>query len=640
MSSTKGLPVKNSARAIATSSKAQPSKPIEVVDNSETEDDSDDFKTPLRKSSHKPKAATPPNAVSGATRKPRTTSDKPIIVIDDSDDDSGVKSELPIRTKTVSNLEPLRHASTAASTPSPSSVSLGKQKEPPAAVPSFHSSSLGSLPDRAQMEAERLARRKRLLQDDEAAGDSKRQRTSDAAVSISTKTSLASRMFYDGASFPTATVHANPRADGREAIRFEDIVGKSELKLAILSSYTLDPNWLALHFDSDVPVIVVAGTGSEENGPSMSRSFRNLNWIQTCPKLGKSGCFHMKYMVLCYKSGRLRVVVSTANLLLLDWEHLENAVFIHDVLPRSSSNVIGDNLGANEESADGFSTVLENVLKATNVGPALESLRGKTPDLPLKSISDISRLWDWSNVTAELVPSFAGKWEGWKKIQATGHPRLMCALNTLNLATSDTQKLVVECQGSSIGTYTSQWFNQFYISATGHSSALKSHMRLSERERKKLEYPSGVKVVFPTLATVKDTGRHGAGSLFCTRKKWDGKSFPRAAFHDSKSSAGRVLMHTKMVIGSFTQNRNTKTDPSDAAGWGYVGSHNFTAAAWGNLSGSADAPVLNVNNYELGVVIPLQTVQDVDSASAWERPPRKYTADDVPWMQEENRQLL
>ena len=33
-----------------------------------------------------------------------------------------------------------------------------------------------------------------------------------------------------------------------------------------------------------------------------------------------------------------------------------------------------------------------------------------------------------------------------------------------------------------------------------------------------------------------------------------------------------------------------------AAGWAYVGSHNFTPSAWGTLSGSAFSPVLNVRN--------------------------------------------
>ncbi|KAJ7155888.1 tyrosyl-DNA phosphodiesterase-domain-containing protein [Mycena filopes] len=625
MSSREGKSVKVSAGA---SSKVQRPKPI-IVDDFETEAD---HKT----SGTKSKPTTRPAAPSGATRKSHNTADKPIVISDsETEDDSEVDELFNLRKKLVPNPKLKRQAGTpAAPTKNPSNVSAGKQKAPDP-LPSLQSGSLGFLSDRAQMEAERLARRKRMLGDEDAGDSNKRQRTSGPAVSVATnKTSLASRMFYDGAFFPTATQHANPRADGREAIRFADIVG-SDLKLAILSSYGLEPDWLAPHFDPTLPVIVVTGTGREQSGPTMSHLFQNPNWIQTCPKVGTGGCFHMKYMILCYNSGRLRVVVSTANLLSLDWEHLENAVFIQDVMPSSSSNVLGSKKGSTEKQ-DGFATVLEDVLRATNIGPALEAARMLTPDLPLRSPSDISKLWDWSNVTAELVPSMVGKWEGWREIKKTGHPRLMRALNTLGLATSDTQNLIVECQGSSIGTYTTQWFNQFYISATGHSSALKSHMDISEGKRKKLDYPMGVKVVFPTLATVKSTAQHGASSLFCTRKKWVVANFPRTAFHDSKSSAGRVLMHTKMIIGSFTQKKNTTADPLDPAGWMYLGSHNFTAAAWGNLSGSADAPVLNVNNYELGVVLPLMSAQDVNSASAWERPPKRYAPADVPWFQDEN----
>ncbi|KAJ7743752.1 hypothetical protein B0H14DRAFT_464168 [Mycena olivaceomarginata] len=88
-------------------------------------------------------------------------------------------------------------------------------------------------------------------------------------------------------------------------------------------------------------------------------------------------------------------------------------------------------------------------------------------------------------------------------------------------------------------------------------------------------------------------------------------------------------MHTKMIIGSFTQKKNATSESSGPAGWMYVGS---TAPAWGNLSGSADAPMLNVNNYELGVVVPLMTPEEVNIASAWERPPSKYTAEDGPWL--------
>ncbi|KAJ6568434.1 hypothetical protein DFH09DRAFT_1278058 [Mycena vulgaris] len=211
---------------------------------------------------------------------------------------------------------------------------------------------------------------------------------------------------YDGAFFPTATLHANPRVDGREAISFQDIIGpasSSDLNLALLSSFG--------SFPPAVPVVLVVGSGTEKSGQSMCNAFDN--WVQTYPKLGTGGCMHMKapYMILFYKSGRLRVFISTANLIPINWEHLENAVFIQDIALNSSSSVIGDSLadqtkkstsGAKTEA--GFATILESVLKATNVGPALEHLKQMKFDPPLNSIDQLSKLWNWSNATAELGP--------------------------------------------------------------------------------------------------------------------------------------------------------------------------------------------------------------------------------------------
>jgi len=92
---------------------------------------------------------------------------------------------------------------------------------------------------------------------------------------------------------------------------------------------------------------------------------------------------HMKYMFLFYKTGRLRVVVSTANLIPLDWKGLENCVFIQDVALHSSSGVVGNNfsVGKTKQTKEGskaeesFAVLLQTVLKATNVGPALESVK-------------------------------------------------------------------------------------------------------------------------------------------------------------------------------------------------------------------------------------------------------------------------
>ena len=70
-----------------------------------------------------------------------------------------------------------------------------------------------------------------------------------------------------------------------------------------------------------------------------------------------------------------------------------------------------------------------------------------------------------------------------------------------------------------------------------------------------------------------------------------------------------------MIIGTYRQSpfaqhmgseTESETEPEDddiievspdttnAIGWAYVGSHNFTPSAWGTLSGSGFTPVLNV----------------------------------------------
>ena len=48
--------------------------------------------------------------------------------------------------------------------------------------------------------------------------------------------------------------------------------------------------------------------------------------------------------------------------------------------------------------------------------------------------------------------------------------------------------------------------------------------------------------------------------------------------------------------------------PSKAAGWAYIGSHNFTPSAWGTLSGTSFNPILNVR---------LSVAQPARSADIW-----------------------
>jgi len=113
-------------------------------------------------------------------------------------------------------------------------------------------------------------------------------------------------------------------------------------------------------------------------------------------------------------------------------------------------------------------------------------------------------------------------------------------------------------------------------------------------------------------------------------------------------------MHSKMIIAMLQDNPSSKKrqeeesseteDDTDdeievvepAVGWAYVGSHNFTPSAWGTLSGSSFNPILNISNYEVGVVFLLKDGKDADRVACFQRPPKKYTSKDEPWIQEES----
>lgn len=103
---------------------------------------------------------------------------------------------------------------------------------------------------------------------------------------------------------------------------------------------------------------------------------------------------------------------------------------------------------------------------------------------------------------AKLVASLPGKHEGWDKVERTGHPALMTAVRGLDARPPNGQELVLECQGSSIGTYSTQWVNEFFCSARGESARV--WLDKPKAQRAKLPWPN-MKILFPSLQTVKNS---------------------------------------------------------------------------------------------------------------------------------------
>ncbi|KAI6134262.1 tyrosyl-DNA phosphodiesterase I [Pisolithus croceorrhizus] len=469
---------------------------------------------------------------------------------------------------------------------------------------------------------------------------------------------MSDQLFWDGELRPTATLHSIPRQDGKPTFKLTEVLGPSQIAFAIISSFSTSILWTYQFFEPRTPVILVA----QPEFPGQT-GVQNIlpNWVMTVPLLSnKRGIQHMKFMLIFYETGRLRVVISTANLVGQEWREFENVVWLQDIPPRPPSSFRDHTI------ADDFPSIMQYVLRSMNVGHALTNmLRREHPNLPLKSISDLGSKWDWSKVKVKLIPSIAGKHEGWPRVLQSGHPRLMKALRDLGIRTGVgrvAKELVIECQGSSTGSYTTQWLNEFYYSARGESA--EDWLCEAQERRANLPWPP-IKILFPSIRTVKEAvlGELAGLVLSCRANLWERTQYPQELFYDSNSTGGKVLMHSKMMIATFLQKSTPFSAPSSSAtasskdneknnpepitisddgtekepiGWAYVGSHNFTPSAWGWLSGSGPNPVLENVNYELGILFPLYNEQEVEKVSCFRRPPRKYVlGDDRPWSEEE-----
>ncbi|KAF7340590.1 hypothetical protein MSAN_02130500 [Mycena sanguinolenta] len=615
----------------------------------------------------------------------------------------------------------------------------------PNTKPAAGAGPLSFLADRAQMERERLARHKRVrgptpppsnADDSDSDIDSegsapKRARLSANAPPLAANSAAPSsgrRTFPSGAVLRIDTQHADPtRSDKTPCIRLSELLGpKDELAFAILSAFVVDAPWLYEFFAHETPVILVTdsntcGADAPDDGPTLKNIFPS--WVRVCPPLyNDRGCMHMKFMLLFSKSGTLRVVVSSTNLVPHDWRHVENvcpapySFFLTCRAPHRTRRRVCDPA---RSLANLSPAMLARVLKAVGVQEALGIMqrqghtslplptllplpppqsKSKSKSVTIRTPTPLETNWDWSQVRVALVPSVAGRWEGWTGTEGvlwTGQLRLMRAVQALGCSLEDLEggaknakpkkgkgkakakggekwEVELDCLTSSIGTYTAPWLAVFRLCAAGRAQGVQAWL---DRGRKKTPPQGPTRILFPTLETVRGTtmGEPGAGTVFCRRGQWTkiaalvADTNTGLKMYDAKSRSGNVGMHTKMIMGTLLAPPEPEVDPeatesdteteteSDSDSdiqileddpeeekrgkphaWLYVGSHNFTPSAWGTVSGSGFSPVVTVANYELGVVLRLDTPADVDQVAAWERPARRYGKGDVPWIQEES----
>ncbi|KAI6021073.1 hypothetical protein EDC04DRAFT_2939418 [Pisolithus marmoratus] len=386
--------------------------------------------------------------------------------------------------------------------------------------------------ERAQLERKWLAQLKRP----HTSNSVNNQKATAAAKPAVNTHPMVDQLLWDGELRPAANLHSMPRQDGKPMFRLTEVLSpKLQIMFAIISLYSTSVSWIYKFFDPCMPVIMVAQPDS-----SGQAHIKNIlpNWVMTVPFLCNGhGCQHMKVCFLRYVN---------SNLIDYDWRDIENAVWLQGIPPHPQPSPHDPKI------TDDFPSIMQHVLHAVNVRDALTNmLAHEHPNLPLQLISDLCSKWDWSKVKVKLIPSIAGKHEGWPRVMQSGHPRLMKALRDFGLRTGKgkaAKELAIECQPKTRWT--------------------------------KLPWPP-VMILFLSLQL----------------------------FYDSNSAGGKVLMHTKVcnsnAVPITISDSKTESESEDDSGgvdalpkepirWAYVGSHNFTLSAWGTLSGSRFNLVLSV----------------------------------------------
>jgi hypothetical protein len=417
--------------------------------------------------------------------------------------------------------------------------------------------------DRKAMEAERLARKRKAtaispppLRSKPVNITSENSKQS-KDVNASTRSGLPIRppsppqtkserprtQIASGSPFPTGVVKKTwcrgfPRQDD---IKIEEVLERKDLKLAVLSSFQWDVEWLLAKIDTlNTKLIMVMQAKDESTKQLYRKDTADMPNLRLCfPSMeGQISCMHSKLMLLAHPT-YLRVVVPTANLVPYDWGEsgvMENSLFLID-LPRYLS---GERTKVDE--APDFCKDLIYFCEA--MGLQQESINSLY-DFDFSATKDLA-----------FVHTIGGVHVG-ETWQRTGYCGLGRAVTRLGLATE--QHLEMDFISSSVGSLNVNFLLMLYLAARGDSGLKEYKCRTKkfcseesyqEKENLIRKIVENFRLYFPTRDTV--VGSRGgvdcAGPVCFSSKSYDNPSFPRKIMRDCKSTRKGLLMHNKVSL--------------------------------------------------------------------------------------------
>lgn len=358
--------------------------------------------------------------------------------------------------------------------------------------------------------------------------------------SATPNTTADSPTFLDGVVKKTWAYGHNRDDD----IRIEEVLQSTDLKLAVLSSFQWDVEWLLSKLKRSTQMILVMQAKEDSIKRQYERETATMANLRLCfpPMEGQANCMHSKLMLLSHSS-YLRIVVPTANLVPYDWGEtgvMENMVFLID-LPRLS----GDQESARENMTF-FGRDLIYFLEAMGLD-----------QIVIESIYkfDFSRTQNLAFVHT-IGGAHSGKQEPWRR---TGYCGLGRAVEKLGLKTSE--PLSIDFVTSSLGSLNMGFLSALYLAAQGDDGLTEYEWRSSStgtvkkapkiqviKEKTQGHINESFHIYFPTRDTVaSSTGGTSSGGTIWFQSKWyQSHTFPSGLLRDCRSRRNGMLMHNKV----------------------------------------------------------------------------------------------
>ncbi|KAJ1831702.1 hypothetical protein LPJ63_004086 [Coemansia sp. RSA 2711] len=371
-------------------------------------------------------------------------------------------------------------------------------------------------------------------------------------------------------SFPDGAVRVTPidGIDDPDALSLAAILDADHLDSALAASYVLDLDWLVSHLHPRTRLTLIADQIQHATTDPSSYAVVDPELPQPNVQL-----VHSKLLLLFYPQ-HMRLVVSTANLAPDEWSLVHNCIYLHD-FPRDATRVF---------AANRFSLELAQALHDLSV--------------PFDIIASMNHV-DFARATAvrvvTSVPSAVDARRPRRNANMPSYGMLRLAQVLAPEPASNEIEFVPDarllCVGSSMGRLDANWLRDFYLCAHARDPRV---WTLEERAQLVPDDLVDVAVAFHTQSQVEDNrgGVSAAGYVNCARSIIDARGFPQSSLFKLVPRTDRVLVHAKAIVARLGEQQRH--------GWLYVGSHNFTPAAWGRLNQNAQP---YINNYEFGLVL-------------------------------------